>query len=97
MVFALISGPLGVVLTLYLSGGWLKMRGGHCRASRVEPTLRRVETTRARADNTVFFLMLILYQKHQDGPLLVFLEMALVELDLPMESTWQPTGGGRGE
>jgi len=38
MVFALISGPLGVVLTLYLSGGWLKMHGGHCRARRVEPT-----------------------------------------------------------
>ena len=97
MVFALISGPLGVVLTLYLSGGWLKMHGGHCRARRVEPTLRRVETTRARADNTVFFLMLILYPKHQDGPLLVFLEMALVELDLPMESDRRATGGGRSE
>ena len=97
MVFALISGTPGTVLTLYLSGGWLKMHGGHCRARRVEPTLRRVETTRARADNSVFFLMLVLYQMHQDSPLLVFLEMALVELDLPMESTWQPTGGGRGE
>lgn len=41
--------------------------------------------------------MLILYQKHQDGPLLMFLEMALVELDLPMESSWRATGGGRGE
>ena len=97
MVFALISGTLGTVLTLYLSGGWLKMHGGHCRARRVKPTLRRVETTRARADNSVFFLMLVLYQMHQDSPLLVFLEMALVELDLPMESSWRPTGGGRGE
>ena len=97
MVFALISGPLGTVLTLYLSGGWLKMHGGHCRARRVEPTLRRVETTRARADNSVFFLMLILYQKHQDDPFLMSLEMALVELDLPMESSWRATGGGRGE
>ena len=41
--------------------------------------------------------MLILYQKQQDDPLLMFLEMALVELDLPMESDWRPTGGGRGE
>ena len=41
--------------------------------------------------------MLILYQKHQDDPLLMFLEMALVELDLPMESSCRPTGGGRGE
>ena len=40
--------------------------------------------------------MLILYQKHQDDPLLMFLEMALVELDLPMES-WRATVGGRGE
>ena len=38
MVFALISGTPGTVLTLYLSGGWLKMHGGHCRARRVEPT-----------------------------------------------------------
>ena len=97
MVFALISGTPGTVLTLYLSGGWLKMHGGHCRARRVEPTLRRVETTRARADNTVFFLMLVLYQKRQAGPLLTFLEMALAELDLPMESSCRPTGGGRGE
>jgi len=42
-------------------------------------------------------LTLILYQKHQDDPLLMFLETALVELDLPMESTWHATGGGRGE
>ena len=59
--------------------------------------VNRVETTRARADNTVFFLMLILYQKQQDDPLLMFLEMALVELDLPMESSLRATGGGRGE
>ena len=77
MVFALISGTPGTVLTLYLSGGWLKMHGGHCRARGGEPTLRRVETTRAHADNTVFFLMLVLYQKRQAGPLLTFLEMAL--------------------
>lgn len=53
MVFALISGPLGVVLTLYLSGGWLKMHGGHCRASRVEPTLRRARRL-ARSQTTPF-------------------------------------------
>ena len=37
--------------------------------------------------------MLILYQKHQDDPLLTFLEMALVELDLPV-GNWRATGGG---
>ena len=41
--------------------------------------------------------MLILYQKQQDDPLLMFLEMALVELDLPMESDRRATGGGRSE
>ena len=45
----------------------------------------------------LFFLMLVLYQKRQAGPLLTFLEMALVELDLPMESDRRATGGGRSE
>ena len=37
LVYLLISGDVGVVLTLWLPGGWVKLHGGHCEHPRPSP------------------------------------------------------------